>query len=67
MAPPLTTTSFLLALLLGSPFMYGSITGGLFIYMALDEERVLAKSQLDAAFRDYRNRVGVLLVLPGRH
>jgi protein-S-isoprenylcysteine O-methyltransferase Ste14 len=38
----------------------------LFLYMALDDERVLAKSPLAEAFADYRKRVGMFLLLPRR-
>jgi protein-S-isoprenylcysteine O-methyltransferase Ste14 len=38
----------------------------LFVYMALDDERTMSKSPLAEAYSKYANRVGKLLVLPGR-
>jgi protein-S-isoprenylcysteine O-methyltransferase Ste14 len=38
----------------------------LFVYMALDDERTLAKSPLAKPFAEYKSRVGTFLVLPRR-
>jgi protein-S-isoprenylcysteine O-methyltransferase Ste14 len=38
----------------------------LFIYMARDDERTLEASALGDQYRAYRQRVGSLLLLPGR-
>lgn len=38
----------------------------LFVYMAWDDERTLARSRLAEAYGPYRKRVGLLLLFPGR-
>jgi len=44
----------------------GWINMTLFTYMALDDERTLKASALAPAYSAYKQRVGFLLLLPGR-